>query len=104
MASTNKTENFGLNQWIGTDQMARADFNSDNLKLDTFMKQTQDAVQNADTSAAASAEASERARLAAGESEGIAAAKAQEAERNAAEACRPQTAGVSSQAAWHSIS
>lgn len=34
MASTNKTERLGLNQWLETDRPQRGDFNSDNLILE----------------------------------------------------------------------
>ena len=34
MASTNKTENLGLNLWDGTDRPQRVDFNSDNMLID----------------------------------------------------------------------
>lgn len=36
MSSTNKTPNLGLNNWAGSDRPQRADFNSDNLLLDTL--------------------------------------------------------------------
>jgi len=38
MPSTNKTPNFALNQWLGSDTFARTDFNADNLALDSAMK------------------------------------------------------------------
>ena len=34
MASTNKTENLGLNQWVGTDHLTRTDFVEDNALID----------------------------------------------------------------------
>lgn len=34
MSSTNKTENLGLNNWLGSDIPKREDFNSDNAILD----------------------------------------------------------------------
>ncbi|MEG0035912.1 MAG: hypothetical protein RR743_04560, partial [Oscillospiraceae bacterium] len=34
MASTNKTANLSLNQWVETDSFLMADANSDNAKLD----------------------------------------------------------------------
>jgi hypothetical protein len=34
MASTNKTEHLGLNQWVGTDPVLMEDFNRDNTILD----------------------------------------------------------------------
>lgn len=36
MASTNKTTNLELNNWIGGDRSQREDFNSDNEKIDTW--------------------------------------------------------------------
>ena len=40
--STNKTTNFGLSQWQSTDPIRVADFNADNLKLDTALKELRD--------------------------------------------------------------
>ncbi len=37
MASTNKTDNLGLNLWQGTDRPQRGDFNSDNMIVDTAL-------------------------------------------------------------------
>ncbi len=37
MASTNKTANLGLNQWIGTDKPKRSDFVSDNTIIDNIL-------------------------------------------------------------------
>lgn len=34
MSSTNKTENLGLNSWIGSDKPKRVDFNTDNEIID----------------------------------------------------------------------
>ena len=34
MASTNKTANYALNQWVGTDPVLMEDFNADNAKID----------------------------------------------------------------------
>ena len=34
MSSTNKTENYELNQWVNTDYVLMSDFNSDNAKID----------------------------------------------------------------------
>ena len=34
MASTNKTTNLGLNQWVAADMVKREDFNADNLSID----------------------------------------------------------------------
>jgi len=39
MASTNKTENFDLNQWVGTDPVLMEDFNADNAKIDAALAQ-----------------------------------------------------------------
>ena len=36
MASTNKTDNLELNNWVGGDRSQREDFNSDNEKIDTW--------------------------------------------------------------------
>lgn len=38
MASTNKTENFSLNQWVGTDPVLMEDFNADNAKIDAALQ------------------------------------------------------------------
>lgn len=37
MASTNKTTNFGLNQWVASDMVKREDFNADNLAIDNAL-------------------------------------------------------------------
>ncbi len=37
MSSTNKTTNYNLNQWIGSDIPKRVDFNSDNLIIDNAL-------------------------------------------------------------------
>lgn len=37
MASTNKTENYELNQWVGTDKPQRVDFNEDNRIVDELL-------------------------------------------------------------------
>ena len=34
MSSTNKTEELGLNQWVGTDVPKMEDFNNDNALID----------------------------------------------------------------------
>lgn len=39
ISSTNKTENLGLNQWIGTDYPERVDFCSDNLIVDNAISE-----------------------------------------------------------------
>lgn len=38
MASSNKTGNLKLNQWVGTDPVLRSDFNQDNNKLDVAIQ------------------------------------------------------------------
>ena len=38
MASTNKTENYGLNQWVKSDPVLMDDMNADNKKIDAAMK------------------------------------------------------------------
>lgn len=37
MASTNKTANYNLNQWVSTDFFKMSDFNADNLAIDTAL-------------------------------------------------------------------
>jgi len=37
MSSTNKTDNYGLNKWIGSDKPERNDFNRDNEIIDTLL-------------------------------------------------------------------
>lgn len=39
MSSTNKTQNLGLNSWIGADVPKREDFNNDNAILDSIISQ-----------------------------------------------------------------
>lgn len=52
MASTNKTPNYNLSQFIGTDKPAwLADYNSDMEKIDTAIKNTSDATATAQTTA-----------------------------------------------------
>ena len=36
--STNHTTNYGLCQWLATDQVQRTDFNQDNAKIDTALE------------------------------------------------------------------
>ncbi|MGN1001840.1 MAG: hypothetical protein ACI4PC_03640 [Oscillospiraceae bacterium] len=38
MASTNKTANYGLNQWVKTDPVLMEDFNADNGAIDAALK------------------------------------------------------------------
>ena len=35
--ATNKTENFGLNQWVKSDEVVMKDFNEDNAKIDAAL-------------------------------------------------------------------
>ena len=42
--STNHTTNYGLCQWLATDQVLRTDFNQDNAKIDTALKSLSDQV------------------------------------------------------------
>lgn len=42
MASTNKTTNYGLNQWVSTDPVLMADMNADNAKIDAAIKSLAD--------------------------------------------------------------
>lgn len=42
MASTNKTANYGLNQWVGTDPVLMADMNADNARIDAAIKALSD--------------------------------------------------------------
>lgn len=37
MSSTNKTENYNLNQWVSTDYFMMSDFNADNLAIDAAL-------------------------------------------------------------------
>lgn len=42
--ATNHTQNFELSQWLGTDSFARADFNSDNQKIDAGLKSLENGI------------------------------------------------------------
>lgn len=42
LSSTNRTTNYGLNQWTGTDSPRRDDFNNDNLIIDNNLKANAD--------------------------------------------------------------
>ena len=35
--ASNQTENYGLNQWLATDQVVHPDFNADNAKIDAAL-------------------------------------------------------------------
>ena len=49
MASTNKTENYELNQWVKTDPVLMDDFNSDNQKIDKAIKAVADSIPKIET-------------------------------------------------------
>ena len=52
MSSTNKTPNYNLSQYVGTDKPTYlGDYNGDMLKIDTQMKENADAATNAESSA-----------------------------------------------------
>ena len=58
--STNHTTNYGLCQWLSTDQVQRTDFNQDNAKIDTALhteQQTRAAAIQAEQQARAALEA-----------------------------------------------
>lgn len=42
MPAANKTDNIELNQWLGNEYPKREDFNADNLKIDTAIKEASD--------------------------------------------------------------
>ncbi|QOX63665.1 phage tail protein [Anoxybacterium hadale] len=44
MASTNRTKNYKLNQWLGSDYMKRDDLNNDNELIDAALKNNADAL------------------------------------------------------------
>ena len=56
--ASNQTENYGLNQWLATDQVMRTDFNADNAKIDAALegKAEAEAVSALQTVVAAKAE------------------------------------------------
>lgn len=45
MASTNKTTNYNLSQFLGTDALQRTDYNADMLNIDNALKPTADPIQ-----------------------------------------------------------
>ena len=50
--AANQTENYGLNQWLATDQVMRTDFNADNAKIDAALAGlSETAAEKADQSA-----------------------------------------------------
>lgn len=51
MGSTNKTPTYELSQFVSTDKFKRTDWNSDMLKIDTIMKETNDALLTAQNDA-----------------------------------------------------
>ena len=64
--AANQTENYGLNQWLATDQVVRTDFNADNAKIDAALegKAEAEAVSALQTVVAAKAEQTALAALA----------------------------------------
>ena len=63
----NQTTNYALNQWEEGDRVSRADFNSDNSKLDAAIKSVADTAASAQSAASAAQSAvSSAAKLAAG--------------------------------------
>ena len=44
--ASNQTSNYGLNQWEATDQVLRTEFNADNLKVDTALKNQATSISN----------------------------------------------------------
>lgn len=42
--ATNQTPNYGLNQWVPTDQVIHSEFNADNLKIDQTLKSLSDQI------------------------------------------------------------
>ena len=65
--AANQTENYGLNQWLATDQVVRTDFNADNAKIDAALegKAEAEAVSALQTVVAAKAEQTALSALAA---------------------------------------
>lgn len=62
MSSTNKTTNYNLSQYIGTDKPTYlGDYNSDMLKIDTQMKANSDSASNAASAAGTAQAISEKA-------------------------------------------
>lgn len=62
MSSTNKTTNYKLSQYIGTDKPTYlGDYNGDMLKIDTQMKANADSASNAASSASAATAVAEKA-------------------------------------------
>lgn len=64
MSSTNKTANYNLSQYIGTDKPTYlGDYNSDMLKIDTQLKANADSASNAASAAGAAQAVAEKASL-----------------------------------------
>lgn len=62
MSSTNKTTNYNLSQYVGTDKPTYlGDYNGDMLKIDTQMKANADSASNATSAAGASQAVAEKA-------------------------------------------
>ena len=61
MSSTNKTTNYNLSQYIGTDKPTYlGDYNSDMLKIDTQLKANADSASNAASAAGAAQAVAEK--------------------------------------------
>ena len=68
MASTNKTPNYDLSQYIGTDKPTYlGDYNSDMLKIDTAMKENADGISEANTNAGGALAVARQAQQTAGQ-------------------------------------
>lgn len=53
MASSNKTTNYQLSQWAAADQVRREDFNMDNQRIDTALKNLDTAIKSVSTAQSA---------------------------------------------------
>ena len=68
MASTNKTPNYELSQYIGTDKPTYlGDYNSDMLKIDTAIKENADGISEASTNAGSAVAVARQAQQTAGQ-------------------------------------
>lgn len=68
MASTNKTPNYDLSQYIGTDKPTYlGDYNSDMLKIDTAMRENADGISEANTNAGSAVATAKQAQQTAGQ-------------------------------------
>ena len=46
--AANQTENYGLNQWLATDQVVRTDFNADNAKIEAALSELRSSIVSGD--------------------------------------------------------